>query len=202
MILLKPEADHAHSPVRTCSGFHLTQNPRSVHNMVLLSIYDLILLLASSFVQLKSHWPPWCFSNDTAIFLPQGLCSCYSCCPESSFHWYLPGLVSHLMQVLIQISPSQWGSSWPCYWKLQCSPTYSFSVFCFVQTGTFLRVKGYTKNNHTRTIGINQDCLRPLSHFGHLTYYHLIYYFTYFIHTLFVYVYHVYYTYYTMTCIY
>lgn len=49
-----------------------------------------------------------------------------------------------------------------------------------MQTETFLSMKGYTGNNHTRTTDINQDCLRQQRHYGHPTYHHLTYYLAYF----------------------
>lgn len=53
---------------------------------------------------LQTQWPPCCSSDKLRIFLPQGLCTCFSFCLESLSTMYSHDFPPHLLQVTTQMS--------------------------------------------------------------------------------------------------
>lgn len=82
---------------------------------------DLISLSCSpplpcSFYPSPAAPPPCCFSNLPSKLLAQHL---FLLLLKSFISWYLHSLLTHLLLVFIQMSPSQRGLSWPLYLNFQ-----------------------------------------------------------------------------------
>lgn len=110
-----------------CFSAH-TADPRRVLQWLLtsLSVKAGVLPLSCKALRVSPHLRVhatlatlhlWYFLNMPTSLLSQGLCTGHTLCLEGASFKYQPGSPCHLLPVF-QMSPFQWGLSWPSCFKL------------------------------------------------------------------------------------